>query len=63
MKWADFLHADINLLKLKITLVIIGWVWSEMGKALRLLNQVYLTNDLMNWTDQLNDFCMLIVME
>ena len=27
------------------------------------LDQMYLTNDLMNWADWLNDFCMLIVME
>ena len=36
------------------------------GKVLEimgLLNQVYLTNDLMNWADWLNDFCVLIVME
>ena len=66
MNWADFLHADTNLWKLKITLIIIGWVWSKMGKVLKivgLLNQVYLTNDLMNWADWMNDFCMLIVME
>ena len=29
MKWADFLHADTNLGKLKVTLIIIGWVWSK----------------------------------
>ena len=37
-----------------------------MGEALEImgfLNQVYLTNDLMNWTDWVNDFCVLIVME
>ena len=28
-----------------------------------ILNQVYLTNDLMNWVDWLNDLCMLMVME
>ena len=43
------------------------WVgWSKIGKALKimgLLNQVYLTNDLMNWADWLNDFRMLVVME
>ena len=36
-----------------------------MGDALKivgLLNQVYLTNDLMNLADWLNNFCMLIVM-
>ena len=34
------------------------------GKALEimgLLNQVYPTNDLMNWADWLNDFCVPIV--
>ena len=37
-----------------------------MGEALEimgLINQVYLTNDLMNWADWLNDFCVLIVIE
>ena len=37
-----------------------------MGKALwimGLLNHLYLTNDLMNYADWLNDFCMLVVME
>ena len=66
VNWADFLHADTNLWKLKVTLIIIEWVWSKMSKALKivgLLNQVHLTNDLMNWADWLNDFCMLIVME
>ena len=28
-----------------------------------LLNQVYLTNDLMKWAHWLNDFCVLIVMD
>ena len=28
-----------------------------------LLNQVYLTNDFINWADWVNDFCMLMVME
>ena len=66
MNWADFLHADTNLWKLKVTLIIIGWVWSKLGEVLKimgLLNQAYLTNDLMNWADWLNDFDMLIVME
>ena len=66
MNWADFLPANTNLWKLKVTLIIIGWVWSKMGEALKIvgfLNQVYLTNDLMNWADWLNDFCMLTAME
>ena len=29
-------------------------------KIVGLLNQVYLTNDLKNWADWLNEFCMLI---
>ena len=35
----------------------------EVLKIVGLLNQAYLTNDLMNWADWLNDFGMLIVME
>ena len=34
MKWADFLHADASLGKLKVTLIIMGWAWSEIGEAL-----------------------------
>ena len=51
MNWAHLLHADANLSKLKVNLIIIEWVWSKMSKALKilgLLNQVHLTNDLMN---------------
>ena len=36
---------------------------SEDLKIIGLFNEVYLTIDLMNWADWLNDFCMLIVME
>ena len=37
MNWADFLHADTNLWKLKVTLMITGWVWSKMGKTLKIV--------------------------
>ena len=50
----------------KVTLIIIGWVWSKMGEVvfiMALLNQVYLTNDMINWINWSNDFCMQIVME
>ena len=66
MKWANFLHADTNIGKLKATLIIIWWVWSKMGKALLimgLLSQVYITIDLMNWADWSNDLYMLVVVE
>ena len=36
------------------------------GKALEImgpLNRVYLTDDLMNWADWLNDLCVWLVME
>ena len=51
MDWAGFLRADTNLGKLKVNLIIIGWAWSKIGETLwimGLLNQVYLTNDLIN---------------
>ena len=51
MNWADCLHAGTNLQKLKLALISIGWVWSEMSEALKIvgvLNQMYLTNDWMN---------------
>ena len=35
----------------------------EVLETMELLNQVYLTNDLINWADWLNGFFMLIVME
>ena len=28
------LHTHTNLGKLKVTVIIIGWAWSKMGKAL-----------------------------
>ena len=31
MNWADFLHVDTNLGKLKVTIIIIGWAWSKIG--------------------------------
>ena len=51
MKWDNFLHADTNLGKLKVTLIIIGRACSKIDEALKiigLINQVYLTHDLMN---------------
>ena len=48
MDWADFLHADTSLWKLKVILIIIGWVWSKIGETFKIvgvLNQVYLKND------------------
>ena len=61
-EWTDelgwFLLTDTNLWKLRVTLIIIGLVWSKMVEALKIvgfLNQVYLTNDLMYWADWLND--------
>ena len=35
----------------------------EALEIMELLNQLYPTNDLMNWTEWLNDFYVLIVME
>ena len=35
----------------------------EVLETMELLNQLYLTSDLINWADWLNDFSMLIVME
>ena len=66
MKWPKFLHADTNLGKLNVYLMILGWVCSKMTKTFWIMgleNQVYVTQDLINWADWLNDFCMLIVIE
>ena len=42
----------------------VGIVKNERGLLHQgTINQVYLTNYLMNWADWLNDFCILIVME
>ena len=69
-EWIDkmsyFLHFFSNLGKLKDASIIFGWAWSNTGIALQitgLLNQVHLANDLMNWADWLNDFCILIVIK
>ena len=32
---AHFLHADTNLRKLKVTLIIIRWTWSKVTEAYR----------------------------
>ena len=37
--------------------------WARPFRSKGLYNQVYLTYDLMNWVNWLNDFCMLIVTE
>ena len=66
VKWAIFCFFFSNLGKLKDASIIIGWACSNTGIALYitgLLNQVHLANDLMNWADWLNDFCILIVIE
>ena len=34
MRWADLLHADTTLVKLKVTLIVTGWSSSKMGEAL-----------------------------
>ena len=39
MNWANFLYDDANLGKLKITLIIFGWLWLEMGMGLQLLDE------------------------
>ena len=31
MNLAEFLHANTYLRKLKVTLIVIGWAWSNMG--------------------------------
>ena len=31
MNWVDFLRADTNLAKLKVTLIIFGCIWSKIG--------------------------------
>ena len=42
----------------------VGLVKNWQGlKIVEFLNEVHLTNDLLNWVEWLTDFCMLIVME
>ena len=60
MKWAHFLHADTNLGKLNVDLIIIGWVCSKMDETFKIIwdsTSGALTNNLMNLVDWLNDFC------
>ena len=33
IKWADLLHADTNLGKIKFSLIIIGWTCSKICKT------------------------------
>ena len=33
IKWADLLHADTNLGKIKVSLIIIGWTCSKICKT------------------------------
>ena len=60
------MHTDTNLGKVEVTLRTVSYAWWKMGEVLEimgLLTQVYLTNDLMNWAEWLNYFCVLIVIE
>ena len=34
MEWTEFLHSGINSGKLKVDLMIFGWVWSKMAMGL-----------------------------
>ena len=37
MNWADFLNADTSPSKLKVTLIVIGCLWSNMGMAIKFM--------------------------
>ena len=37
MNLDDFLHANAYSGKLKVTLIVIGWAWSDMGVALMVI--------------------------
>ena len=54
MNLDEFLHANTYLRKLKVTLIVIGWAWSNMGvsfQVMGLYNLLYLINEWMNWAD------------
>ena len=40
MKWADFVYADTNLRKLKVTLMIISQAWWKRGEALQIMGSL-----------------------
>ena len=37
MKWAEFLHADTNLGKPNVNLIIIGWACLKMGESFKII--------------------------
>ena len=37
MEWTDFLHGDTVSQKLKADQNVLGWAWSEMGVASRVI--------------------------
>ena len=54
MNLDEFLHANTYLRKLKVTLIVIGWAWSNMGVSFQVMvlyNLLYLINEWMNWAD------------
>ena len=60
MNLDEFLHVNTYLRKLKVTLIVIGWAWSNMDvsfQVMGLYNLLYLINEWMNWADF---FCILI---
>ena len=51
MNLADFLHDNTYLEKLKVTLILIGWLWANMGvpfQVMGLYNLLYLKNKLIS---------------
>ena len=55
MDLADFLHANTYSGKLKGTLVVIEWAWSNMGMTFKVIEtMLYLQNEQMNSADFLH---------
>ena len=59
MNLAHFLHVNTYSGKLKVTVIVIGWAWSNTRAAflvMGLYNLLYLKDEWRNWAD----FCMFI---
>ena len=59
MNLVVFLHANTYSRKLKVTLIVIRWAWSNIGVAFEVMglyNLLYLKNELMNGTNFLHSY-------
>ena len=57
MKWGDFLHADTNLGKLNVNIIIIGWVCSKIGEPFSSRDsKIRCISQMMWWIEQTDEW-------